>query len=252
VALCLALHKGPRVFALRQYDFLVLCPITPLTLAWEREAFTPSRAKDDPSDAALQRAVRRTHREKLPPLQPPRPTMRALAQRVAHRRRVVGAKVRMTHRLTSTRKHYVPQVLQGCEEKATPLFCDFLSRWPPRNAAQLARRTTREPFLRDHHVRADNVIAQRRHAIQAATPLTPAEGVLAPHALWVQALVAPRRVTVQAIADCDTAITPRAQRPPDFPLCQALPGAGPVFAPHLLGAVGEQRARSASAAALQK
>src|SRR5678815_5848937 len=57
VAVCLALDKGPLVSALRKYDFLVLFPINPLTLARYREAFTPSRAKDDPTDAALQLAL---------------------------------------------------------------------------------------------------------------------------------------------------------------------------------------------------
>jgi hypothetical protein len=33
VAICLELDKGPLVSALRQYDFLVLFPINPLTLA---------------------------------------------------------------------------------------------------------------------------------------------------------------------------------------------------------------------------
>jgi len=59
VALCLALNKGPLGSALRTYDFLVLCPIHPLTLARYREAFTPSRAKDDPTDAALQQFYER-------------------------------------------------------------------------------------------------------------------------------------------------------------------------------------------------
>src|SRR5215475_2983860 len=102
VALCLELTKGPLVCALRKYDFLVLFPINPLTLARYRAAFTPSRAKDDPSDAALQLELLLTHRDKLPPLHPQRPAMRALAQLVEPRRRVVGDKVRMTHRLTST------------------------------------------------------------------------------------------------------------------------------------------------------
>ena len=31
VAICLELNKGPLVFALRKYDFLVLFPINPLT-----------------------------------------------------------------------------------------------------------------------------------------------------------------------------------------------------------------------------
>jgi transposase len=57
---------------------------------------------------------------------------------------------------------------------------------------------------------------------------------------------------LQAIADFDSAIAQRAQSHPDFPLFQTLPGAGPVFAPRLLVAFGEQRERYASAAALQK
>src|SRR6266446_259847 len=252
VAICLELTKGPLVFALRKYDFLVLFPINPLTLARYREAFTPSRAKDDPTDAALQLELLLTHRDKLQPLNPQSPTMRALEQLVAHRRRVVGDKVRITNRLTSTLKNYFPQVLQWFQDKDTHIFCDFLSRWPTLKAAQLARRTTLETFFRDHHVRSEDVIAQRRHAIKTATPLTTDEGVITPHALLVQALVAQLRVTLQAIADFDIAIAQRAQTHPDFPLFQALPGAGPVFASRLLVAFGEQRERYTSAAALQK
>src|ERR1700752_391797 len=64
-AICLELNNGPLVSALRKYDFLVLFPINPLTLARYREAFTPSRAKDDPTDAALQLELLLTHRAKL-------------------------------------------------------------------------------------------------------------------------------------------------------------------------------------------
>jgi transposase len=252
VAICLELTKGPLVSAWRKYDFLVLFPLNPLTLARYREAFTPSRAKDDPTDAALQLELLLTHRDKLQPLQPQSPTMRALAQLVEHRRRVVGDKVRITNRLTSTLKNYFPHVLQWFQEKDTAIFCDFLSRWPTLKAVQLARRSTLETFFRAHHVRYADVIAQRIQAIKSATPLTTDDGVIAPNALLVQALVAQLRVTLQAIADFDTAIAQRAQSHPDFPLFQALPGAGPVFAPRLLVAFGEQRDRYASAADLQK
>jgi transposase len=252
VAICLELTKGPLVSALRQYDFLVLFPVNPLTLARYREAFTPSRAKDDPTDAELQLELLLTHRDKLQPLTPQSPTMRALTQLVEHRRRVVGDKVRITNRLTSTLKNYFPHVLQWFQEKDTVIFCDFLSRWPTLKAVQLARRSTLETFFREHHVRYADVITQRIEAIKSAIPLTTDDGVIAPHALLVQALVAQLRVTLQAIADFDTAITQYAQSHPDFPLFQALPGAGPVFAPRLLVAFGEQRARYASAEELQK
>jgi hypothetical protein len=54
LAVCLALTTGPSVAALRTQDFLVLFPVHALTVAQYRQAFTPSRAKDDPSDAELQ------------------------------------------------------------------------------------------------------------------------------------------------------------------------------------------------------
>jgi transposase len=251
-AVGLELNTGPLVYALRQYDFLVLFPINPGTLAKYREAFTPSRAKDDPTDAELQLALLLKHRDKLQPLTPQSPAMRALAQLVEHRRRVVGDKVRITNRLTSTLKNYFPQVLQWFEDKDTLLFCDFLTQWPTLKAAQLARRTTLEGFFRAHHVRYDNVIDTRVQAIRSATPLTTDEGVIVPNALLVQALVAQLRVVLQAITDFDPAIAQRAQSPPDFPLFTALPGAGAVFAPRLLVAFGEQRERYASAEELQK
>jgi Transposase len=170
VAICLALNKGPLVFALRKYDFLVLFPINPRTLARDREAFTPSRAQDDPSAAELQLERLLTQRDTLQPLHPQSPTMRALAQLVAHRRRVVGDTVRLTNRLPRTLKNYFPPVLHWFQDKDTHLFWDFVRRWPTLKAAQRARRATLETFFRDHHVRSEDVIAQRRHAIKAATP----------------------------------------------------------------------------------
>jgi transposase len=252
VALCLALHNGPLVSALRPYDFLVLFPINPLMLARYRDAFTPSRATDDPTDAALQLALLRTHRDTLQPLRPQSPTLRALAPLVAHRRRVVGDNVRLTNRLTRTLKNSFPHVLHGFQDKDPVIFCAFLRRWPTRKAAQRARRATLDTFFRAQHVRSAEVIAQRLQAIKAATPRTTDDGVSAPNALLGQALIAQLRTTVQAIADVDSASAPRAQSHPDCSLFQALPGAGPVFAPRLLVAFGAQRARSPAAAALQK
>jgi transposase len=252
IAIGLELNKGPIVFALRQDHFLVLFPVNPLTLARYREALTPSRAKDDPTDAELQLELRRIHRDKLPPLNPQSPTMRALAPLVEHRRRVVGDNVRLTNRLTSTLKNYFPHALQWFQDKDTLIFCDFLSRWPTLKAAQLARRSTLETFFREPHVRSADVSAQRIDAIKAAIPLTPDEGIITPNVRLVQALVSQLRLTLQAIQDVDHAIAPHAQRHPGFPVFQTLPGARPVFAPRLLVAFGEPRDRYAYAAERQQ
>ena len=53
IAVAVELTKGPIVYALQKYDFFVIFPVNPSTLARYREAFTPSRAKDDPTDAEL-------------------------------------------------------------------------------------------------------------------------------------------------------------------------------------------------------
>jgi transposase len=252
VAVCLELNKGPIVSALRNDDFLVLFPVNPLTVAKYREALTPSRANDDPTDAELPVESLLTHRDKLTPLSPQSPTMRALAPLVEHRRRLVGDTVRLTNRLTSARKNSFPPVLPWFQEKETAIFCDFLSHWPTLKAAQLARRTTLERVFRTHHVRSADVITTRIEAIKSAVALTTDAGVSTPHALLVQALVAQLRVTLEAIADVDTAIAQRAQDHPDFPLFAALPGAGAVVAPRRLVAFGEPRERYASAEELQK
>ena len=79
----------------------MLFPINPMMLARYREAFTPSRAQDDPTDAELQLDRLLRHRDTLKPLAPQRPEMRAFSPLVAHRRRLVADRVRITHRLTS-------------------------------------------------------------------------------------------------------------------------------------------------------
>jgi transposase len=251
IAIALELNKGPIVEALRKYEGFVLFHINPMMLAKYRQAFTPSRAKDDPTDAELQLELLLRHRDKLTPLLPQSPEMRALAQLVEYRRRLVGDRVRIMNRLTSTLKAYFPQVLTWFPNKETLLFCDFLTEWPTLKAAQLARRSTLERFLRQHHLRGEQRINERIEAIKSATPLTTDDGVIMPNVLMVQALMSQFRVTLEAIESFDQAIAERAQRHRDFALFEALPGAGPVLAPRLLVAFGEQRERYGSATEVQ-
>jgi hypothetical protein len=61
VAVCLELNKGPLGSALCQDDCLVLFPVNPLTVAKYREALTPSRATDDPTEVMFQICCCRIH-----------------------------------------------------------------------------------------------------------------------------------------------------------------------------------------------
>src|SRR5450759_1365659 len=90
IAVALELAKGPIVYALQKYDFLVLFPINPLTLAKHREAFKPSRAKDDPSDAEMALDLLVHHPERFAPLKAQSVAMRTLISLTEHRRAYSG------------------------------------------------------------------------------------------------------------------------------------------------------------------
>ena len=61
-------RKGPIVSVLQKYDFFVIFPVDPSTLAYHRKAFSPSGAKDDPTDAELALDLLFKHSERFKPL----------------------------------------------------------------------------------------------------------------------------------------------------------------------------------------
>jgi transposase len=252
IAVALELAKGPLVYALQKYDFFVLFPINPSTLAKYREAFSPSGAKDDPTDAQCALDLLVHHRDKLKALHPQSVEMRTLLYLSEQRRRLVGDKTRFTNRLISALKQYFPQALDWFEERDTLLFCDFLARWSTLTQVKRARQASLKAFFQEHHVRYPKLIEERICAIKAATALTRDAAVITAHQLQAQALVEQLRATLQAIERFDAKIANIAPTHPDYVLFSALPGAGASLAPRLLAAFGEQRERYAGADELQK
>ena len=252
IAIALELSKGPIVSALQKYDFLVLFPVNPSTLAKYREAFTPSRAKDDPTDAELALDLLLRHPDRFQPLQPQSVAMRTLATLVEQRRNLVDDRVRITNRMRSALKQYYPQILEWFDRIDTPLFGDFISRWPTLEQVKRARRSTLERFFHQHNMRFSSVLDGRVKAIKAATPLTRDAAVVTPHRLQTLVLAEQLRVTLQAIRRYDDEIKELAPTHPDYALFSGLPGAGESLAPRLLVAFGEQRQRFSSAAEIQK
>ena len=110
IAIALELTKGPVVYALQKYDFIVLFPIDPSLLAKYRQAFKPSRAKDDPTDAQLALELMQRYPHRFTPLKPQSVAMRTLGFLVEQRRLLVDDKKRLVNRLGHTLKQYYPQV----------------------------------------------------------------------------------------------------------------------------------------------
>ena len=251
IAVCLELTQGPIVSALLEHDFFVLFPVQPATLARYRNAFTTSRAKDDPTDAEFALELLLRHRDKLKALEPESIPMRSLRRLVEARRVLVDDRVRLTNRMTAALKAYFPQVLDWFRDKDAAVFADFLERWPTLEHAQRARSETIADFFRAHNVRYKAAIERRVEAIRAEQPLTKDAAVVGPMRLLVETLLQQLRTVCAAIERFDSEIATLCPELPDYELFRALPGAGAALAPRLLAAFGERRERFPKAAALQ-
>lgn len=252
IAVAIELSEGPMVYALQKYDFFVIFPINPSTLAKYRIAFKPSRAKDDPTDAELALELLCKHPDRFKPLNPQSKELRALSALTEHRRKLVDDKVRITNRIRSTLKQYYPQVLDWFDRIDTLVFCDFLERWPTLEQVKKARTATLTTFFGNHNMRRKDVLDRRLLSIKISRPLTEDQGVIIPNRLQVLVLVDLLRVTLASIKLYDEQINELASNHADYKLFEALPGAGPSLAPRLLVAFGEQRDRFASAQDIQK
>lgn len=247
VAVCLEQSRGPLIYALLKYDFLTLFPVNPRTLSKFREAFSPSRHKDDPPDAEYLAELLLHHRERLHAWQPDDEQTRTLRLLVEHRRRVIGDRTRLSNRMTSLLKCYFPQVLEWFPDIRTALVCDFLLRWPEISALKRVRPATLLRFFREHNSVRKETLEKRINSIKAAVPLTTDKAVLRSSVAMAKALAAQMKATLEAITEFDRELGEVCATHEDFDLFKSLPGAGEVYASRLTAALGSDRARWQSA-----
>jgi transposase len=212
-----------------------------------RQAFKPSRAKDDPTDAALLAELLCKHRDHLHAWEPQSTELRTLAQLVESRRILVGDKVRLSNRITAALKNYYPQVLEWFEDKDTQVFCDFILEYPTLNAAQAASADELTTFFRQHNVVRQSAIISRLGQIEAGMALTEDESVIETMKLLVNTWIQQLKILLLSIQAFDLEIEKIFTAHPDAILFSSLPGAGPHLAPRLLVAFGEDRERYQSA-----
>jgi len=247
VAVCLEQSRGSLIYALMKYDFLVLYPVNPQTLSRFREAFTPSRAKSDPSDAEFLVELLIHHRERLKAWTPDDEKTRTLQLLVEHRRRLIGDQTRISNRLTALLKGYFPQVLAWFPNIRTTMVCEFLLRWSSLDALKGVRRQTLEKFFREHNSLRKETVEKRIGAITSAVPLTTDKAVIKSSVVMVRALASKMQTTLAAVKEFDREIEELCQEHDDFALFASLPGAGEVYASRLLTAMGSNRERWQSA-----
>jgi transposase len=242
VAICLEQPATGLMHALMGYDFIVLFPINPVTLARYRGAFTTSRAKDDPTDADLLCQLVAMHREQLKAWQPDDVCTRKLRHLVEARRQSVNMRTRLSNQLKALLKSYFPQALEMCGQELTaPMACDLLEKWPSLQQIKRARPETIRRFYYAHNARRGCVIEKRLALIEKATPLTNDPALIESSILTVQGIILGLRAVHIAISRFDREIARTFAQHPDAPLFAALPGSGTAYSARLLAAFGSRR-----------
>lgn len=242
VAVVVEENRGPLLYALMQYDFLVLYPIAPKALSSYRKTWRLSGAKDDPKDAELLLRFALTHREYLTAWEAEEAPTRRLRTWVEQRRKLVEEKTRTTNRLKQQLKEYFPQVLEWFSEVDSALVLDFLSDWPSLQQVQRARRSTLERFFQRHHCRRERT-QQRLEWIARGVALTDDPVVLETHPLVVRLYVEQLRLLGRQIEELEEEIEKVSERHEDQAIFASFPGAGRQLAPRLVVAFGTDRDR---------
>ncbi|MGH9961589.1 MAG: IS110 family transposase, partial [Pyrinomonadaceae bacterium] len=223
VAVALEQARGAVVHALMGYDFLVLYPVNPKTLAKYREAFSPSGAKDDPTDGDLLLELVTLHRDKLRAWLPDDELTRTITLLVEYRRQLVATQTRLSNRLTSLLKLYFPQALAWAGELTTVQACDFLQRWPTLAKVQQVAPTKLRQFYTAHGCRKAELIEKRLQEIKLAQPLTRDLAVITASVVMVQATTSQLRPVLAAIAQMEKQIAELFDQHADHDLFSSFP-----------------------------
>src|SRR5437667_443554 len=106
-------------------------PINPMTLARYREAFTPSRAKDDPTDADFLCELVELHREQLKAWQPDNVCTRKLRHLTLSRSRSVNMRTPLSAVMIARSLAPLPSIPTPF---SLPLYLVAAQHSPPRSA----------------------------------------------------------------------------------------------------------------------
>ena len=258
VAVCLEQSRGALVYALMQYDFLVLHPLNPKQLSDYRAALYPSGAKSDPNDAELLARFLRDHVDKVRAWRPDDPITRGLRMMTEQRRKWVQDRVALTNELQQRLKESYPLALAwGGEILCSEWFLALLEKFPSQRELQRASPRQLEKWLPKRRRASDDppaeqLLRDRIAAIRKAPPIT-TDGPVLDHArLAVGHLAVMIQTVNRAVAECERKIDELFAKHPDGQLFASFPGAGNAMAPRLAAAFGTDRDKFRDAQEMQQ
>jgi transposase len=258
IAVCLEQSRGALLYALMKYDGLVLFPLNPKQLAKYREAFRPSGAKDDPTDAELLARFLREHHPRLRAWRPDDVLTRSLRLLTEDRRRWVDERTAAGNRLLRHLKEVYPLALNFLGKNVyAERFLELLGKFPSQRELQRASpRKLAEWFRKLRRVvddpPADPAHDERIRTFKQTPPLVTDKAVLCHGRLAIKSLIAQLKQLNETLAEYDREIEALVAQHPDAELFASFNGAGHALVPRLVAAFGTDRHRFASAVEVQQ
>jgi transposase len=258
VAICLEQSRGPLLYALMSYDFLVLCPINPVQLAAYRKALDPSGAKGDPRDGELLARFLRDQGDQLRVWRPDDEVTRGLRLLNEQRRAWVEERVALENQLRQRLKETYPLALRLFPgDLHADQVVRFLAKFPTLKELQRASPKQLAEHLGQPRRQADEPSVeelgrQRMNIIRQATPLTTDRAVIEHARLVICHVVTQIRSLNCAIGDCEKKIAEWFAEHPDRDLFSSFPGAGAALVPRLAAAYGTDRDKFQDAREMQQ
>ena len=252
VAVALEQSRGALIHALLSYDFLVIYPLHPTTVAKFREAFKSSGAKSDPLDTDQILEILTKHLKQLKPLRPDTEETRLLARLVEDRRKLVDLRTSHIQAAQACLKEYYPQALELCSGNLTSrLARDLIKKWPALEAFQQAKPSTIKRFFYGHNVRRPQAIERAVEISTRGTALTTDPAIVQSGGSLARTYLELIQTLQPRIKEYERQIQKLFNHHSETALFTKLPGAGKALAPRLLSFFGTDRSRYSSANSAQ-
>jgi transposase len=230
-----------------------LFPINPKQLAKYRQAFTPSGAKDDPTDAELLCRFVKEHHPHLRCWKPDDAQTRGLRLLTEARRQCVEQRKAYGNRLLQQLKESFPLALTLKGKNIYgDRFLTLLAKYPTQRELQRAApRQLIKLLSRRREASADPQQDPCVLAIRASQPLVTDPMIVQAARVAIAHLVTLLHQFNETIAEYDRQIASLLAQHTEAKLFAALPGAASAMQPRLVAAFGTDRQRYASAQELQ-
>lgn len=233
IQVCLELSKGPVVEMLKEYDYIDIYPINPITASSYRESLYPSLTKDDPMDAFLIFEILRHHVGKLHKLDAIDEDMFLLEGFCEDRRKTINKRSQVVNEIIATLKTYYPQAIKMIGNVTEKMSRAFLRRWPDWQTLSKARPQTLQKFYYMHQSRSEKRIKERIVILTISRALTNNSAVIKRCKTKLLNLLDQLESLEKSVKNYDKLIHEIYVKMDKREVTDSLPGAGKVFAPRL-------------------